>query len=553
VSELDPYLDRLRAALDVAPRRADEICAEARAHLEGKAADLEARGLHREQAAREAMQAFGDPVRLAVSLTQANRRHRAASALRTFLALGLAFGIMAASVAFLFEIEGPHPAVRWVRAHLPFDRTLADMILLSLLSAPALVFAGAVGGRRTWWIAAAPPVLWALAYLIAGIVGGGLEAGAGAVAATLALGGGGLFALAAFVGSRAPRRGAGRTLSWTVFGGYALFLVWNALRFEVRDAVAQWAALATAGGGLCIIALMLYRDSRPGRLQVWAAGSLCAAALSPLVVLAFIAGFANHVVPRWLATWRTAALVEIGLGLAGLLAFLGRRVKVAGRLPLPAALAIPAAAVGLGLPAHSYIVAPARDEACAVTMRQLLTALSLYAADYDGRLLPDPQRPPSEEAEDALLVASYLPYTRTPDLWHCPRQPRLRSPEAGRRWHQSDHIRYAGLSNLYYRTYYYAWPERLLPPRQFRGRSLLLDLALADYHLLDSSSGEQGVPPHGRGAQSYRNYGYLDGHVESLTREVWSSRIEEEGQAGLRGTWGKPRTSAEPARPGEAR
>ena len=72
------------------------------------------------------------------------------------------------------------------------------------------------------------------------------------------------------------------------------------------------------------------------------------------------------------------------------------------------------------------------------------------------------------------------------------------------------------------------------------GRRLLLDIALQDYWLIGLADAGSAVAPHGPLRHSYRHVGYLDGHVESLTGEEWWRRIDEEGRAGLRGTWDTP-------------
>lgn len=59
--EFEDYLKRLASELNVSPRRAEEICAEVRSHLEATADQLQQRGLSGEEARQEAMRIFGEP------------------------------------------------------------------------------------------------------------------------------------------------------------------------------------------------------------------------------------------------------------------------------------------------------------------------------------------------------------------------------------------------------------------------------------------------------------------------------------------------------------
>lgn len=74
--EFEAYLERLRAVLNVNPRREQEICTEVQSHLEALVEKLQQSGHSPEQAAQEAMASFGQPESLAKLLTRANHRHR---------------------------------------------------------------------------------------------------------------------------------------------------------------------------------------------------------------------------------------------------------------------------------------------------------------------------------------------------------------------------------------------------------------------------------------------------------------------------------------------
>ncbi len=66
MSDIDTYLAQLRAHLtDLDPKRADEIIAEARTHIESRAAQLRAGGVSDGEAAAEAARTFGDPSEVA--------------------------------------------------------------------------------------------------------------------------------------------------------------------------------------------------------------------------------------------------------------------------------------------------------------------------------------------------------------------------------------------------------------------------------------------------------------------------------------------------------
>jgi len=160
MSEFNAYLDRLRGALDVSSQRADEILAEARTHLEAKAAELEAGGLSRAEAVRAAIADFGDAEPTAQALTRANGRHRGFSLFRLLLAVGVTAGATATVTGFTgrgdyLDALGWAMAARWKVA-------FEDLAMLAMLVGliPAALVAGAIGGRRGWWVAATPAIFW---------------------------------------------------------------------------------------------------------------------------------------------------------------------------------------------------------------------------------------------------------------------------------------------------------------------------------------------------------------------------------------------------------
>jgi hypothetical protein len=101
MSDLEAYLQQLRASLDVTPARAEVIVSEARSHLEAKAAELEEAGLSRQEAVQAAVREFGDARRTGRLLTRANGRHRTFRRIRRgLLVCGL---LLAASQWGLFR------------------------------------------------------------------------------------------------------------------------------------------------------------------------------------------------------------------------------------------------------------------------------------------------------------------------------------------------------------------------------------------------------------------------------------------------------------------
>jgi hypothetical protein len=170
MSEFEAYLAQLRAHLDVSAPRAEEIIAETYSHLEEHARQLMESGLSREEAVRAAEQALGDPAALAAQLTRANGRHRDATVFHTLAGVGV-------MLTALFSL-GPGEAWdlwRCAAADLAGLHSTANadglaFVLLALALTPAALAAGAIGGRRRWWVALTPPafpvvLFWGVALL----------------------------------------------------------------------------------------------------------------------------------------------------------------------------------------------------------------------------------------------------------------------------------------------------------------------------------------------------------------------------------------------------
>jgi len=160
MSEFNAYLAKLRAALDVSPARADEIVAEARTHLEAKAAELRASGLNREDAARQAVQGFGEPGEMAGQLTKANGRWREFSPFRMLAGIAVMFVATLTVMALAGHGGWLDDRWSWLNHRAGLAQSSAAMLIWLVLLAPAALVAGMIGGRRHWWVAATPAVLF---------------------------------------------------------------------------------------------------------------------------------------------------------------------------------------------------------------------------------------------------------------------------------------------------------------------------------------------------------------------------------------------------------
>jgi hypothetical protein len=165
MSEFNAYLKKLRAALDVSPQRADEIVAEARTHLEAKAAELEASGLNHGEAVQEAMASFGKAREMAEQLTQANGGGR------TYWALRVALGVAVMLVGLFAAAAAQNPSgtllhsEEWLATRLLGNPSAHygvtfQLPLSLLLMIPLAVLSGAIAAAgRPYSLAAALPAV----------------------------------------------------------------------------------------------------------------------------------------------------------------------------------------------------------------------------------------------------------------------------------------------------------------------------------------------------------------------------------------------------------
>ena len=158
MSDIERYLSELRSHLtDLHPKRADEIVAEARTHLESRAAQLQAAGLNADQAASEAARTFGDPSQVAQDLVQGNTRHRRPAALRVVAALVIGCGSFVAVNTLINS-----PFVRWeviagvIRRLTGLGWNPATALVECVPMVVPMLLVGIIGGRRFWWLAAVP-------------------------------------------------------------------------------------------------------------------------------------------------------------------------------------------------------------------------------------------------------------------------------------------------------------------------------------------------------------------------------------------------------------
>jgi len=162
MSDIDTYLTELRSHLsDLDPKRADDIIAEARTHLQSRAAQFEATGMSHEGASAQAARSFGESAQVAADLLAGNSRHRRPMALRAVAALAISLGSLAALSTVInsaYFRESVLKGFMMPRTGLEFVAA-TDAVAYPVYVAAA-VLTGVIAGRRFWWIASFPP-LWA--------------------------------------------------------------------------------------------------------------------------------------------------------------------------------------------------------------------------------------------------------------------------------------------------------------------------------------------------------------------------------------------------------
>jgi len=328
MSDIDTYLSQLRSHLiDLDPERADEIVAEARTHLESRAAQLRATGVGENEAIKEALAAFGDPPQVAQDLVQGNARHRRPAALRAVGAFVTSFG---SGLVLSFLLGAGSALSRAGTFALPagLDSESTTTIVKWVAYCCIALLTGIVGGRRFWWIAGLPGVaMIATGLLVLSALPEAIRAEAGLSPLRILLSGALFTAMMAGVGwlaSRLPRRRALST-AITIISGSVVSLIWVGLvvfavaaSIKVEDGARWYFGYLLATVTPVIVALLIagHRDRFLSReVFIVALSGLCGLGLACAVSLAVWGG--SHSALRH--TWRPLAMAAL-LCIAGLLA-----------------------------------------------------------------------------------------------------------------------------------------------------------------------------------------------------------------------------------------
>ena len=309
MSDVDTYLAQLRAHLtDLDPKRADEIVAEARTHLESRAAQSRAGGMSEEEASSEAARTFGEPAQVAVDLLAGNRRHRRPVALRAVGAFVTSFGSI---FTLFFVIAIVSVLSRTGRFTLPagLDLEPSTRTVKWVAFCCIALLTGIVGGRRFWWIAALPGFVmigWAL--FAFSVIPPTVRAESGLSLPRMLVSGAGTAAMMAslgWLGSRLPRR---RRLSTaiTIVSGSVVGLIWV---------------------GLVVFVVAASIETEAG---AWYFGYLLAAVM-PVIVALLIAGRRDRFLSRHAFIAALSGLCGLGLLVAVALALLSDEMRMASR------------------------------------------------------------------------------------------------------------------------------------------------------------------------------------------------------------------------------
>ena len=345
MSDIDTYLAQLRSHLtDLDPKRADEIVAEARTHLESLTAQLRVGGMGDIEANAEAARTFGDPSQVAQDLIRGNSRHRRPIALRVVAAIVITFGtLLALMILILGVVVFSNEGVFMLPANLAAGPAATIVKFVGSCSIGLLI--GIVGGRRFWWIAALPGcvmiagALFALSFTPPTV---GAEAGLSvftsfrylvALAVSTAL-----MASIAWLGSRLPRSRR-LSLSLTVIVGSVVGLIWL--------------------GAIMVLVTVSRLNQAKTELEVQHYGAL-AAIVVPVVLAFLIAGRRDRFLSRGAFISSVSGILGICLLVSALVA--GARWE---RGPAPVLLAIPILLCFAGLVAILIYTVQTRSTAAA--------------------------------------------------------------------------------------------------------------------------------------------------------------------------------------------
>jgi len=304
MSNIDTYLTQLRSHLrDLDPRRADEIVAEARTHLQSRAAQLQAAGLDADQAASQAARSFGEPAHVAADLRAANQHHRRPVALRAVAAFVIAFSsVFALSVLLLTVVLSLVAGVFTLPANLDLVSTILIVYLVGLVGYYCIaLLTGIVGGRRFWWIVSLPGfVMIGCALLALSVLAnastGRIESGVplvGLLAPVAVFAA--IVASLSFLGSRLPR-GRRLSIAITIISGSVVGLIW-------------------VGLGVLLVAASTITHEQIWEGEAWQYGVLFAVVM-PVVVAFLIAGRRDRFLSRGAFIASMSGLFGVGLLLA---------------------------------------------------------------------------------------------------------------------------------------------------------------------------------------------------------------------------------------------
>jgi prepilin-type N-terminal cleavage/methylation domain-containing protein len=420
MSEIDSYLAELRSHLsDLAPRRADEIIAEVRTHIEARAAQFERTGLSAPEAVDVAVRSFGDPAKLSRGLARANARHRILSPLRAFLAPALVGGAMVALVGADAPWDRGYTA--WLADNTPLIRAEAHNLVLALALVPAALLAGIIAGRRWWWLAGLPPFLWGVLFWAISLVEfsiGSQGSPRETFAALIAwpIGGGALLGGIGFVGARLGEVAWLRRITAGACAAAVVVVMLFGLATSAHDAVGVWGGVASveAAGGLVGLAALL--GSRRARRQTLP----IAAVLWALCVIGLLETAHNPNYGLYVANWIGLALVQLVLAAGVYWHYRSTGAAVSRRaaaqrgftlMELIVALVIVGILAAITLPLYARSRGRARETVCLSNLKQLVTAIQMYAAEHNNALLPAPynrvpgcESPPPKDDQGHPLV-----------------------------------------------------------------------------------------------------------------------------------------------------
>jgi prepilin-type N-terminal cleavage/methylation domain-containing protein/prepilin-type processing-associated H-X9-DG protein len=559
VSDFEEYLKRLTSHLDLDPKRTQEVCDETRCHLNARQRQFETRGMNPAEAAEAAEASFGEPRKLAAELSKANVRHRTLTPLRAVLAVLLVGGATLAQVG----IDAPWPR-EWawrIADSTSLVLTEARLVVTVLVVSPTAVLAGIIAGRRYCWLAGSPLFLWgalfwALSAAQMAIVSHGSGRETFAVMVMMPFVGGGVLAGFGRLGAWLGQRGSVRGTVVAICTIYLIGLAGLSALTSASDAVGRWAIVVGVESAAGLVGVCVLLASPAARRHVFPV----AAGIWVMCLVAIIATARNPNYAQNPYQWGGIAVLQALFFVVGLLQY---RTLTHGRprrtdslragftlIELLVVLALVGILAGITMSVVSGARGRAREATCMSNLKQLVTAVQMYAGDYDDGLLPRPfnvlpgceiPRPRDEDGHSILLDAAntylltgYAPYGASVDVWHCPSQPWPDSPKAGRQlvkdMYRKQWVVTADLPNPYYLTYYYTWLERLRPEEAYKLKdrpdtAFLIDYVVADKFLM----GPHRFEPDGRGGWRWLMDGphggtrlytaYLDGHVASVRAE----------------------------------